>query len=89
LTTNRVERARTDAALTIISTRNAIHIEPLTAFSLAQRTVLPGQLFFVEIGASGPLLLHSAVTVVTGLERLAASEAGGLACDGIVGALAH
>jgi hypothetical protein len=89
LTTNRVERARTNAALTIISTRNANHIEPLTAFSLAHRTVLPGQLFFVETDASGPLLLHSAVTVVTGLERLAAIEAGGLACDGVLGALAH
>ena len=62
-------------ALTIISTRNANHIEPLTAFLLAHRTVLPGQLFFVETDASGPLLLHSAVTVVTGLERLAAIEA--------------
>jgi hypothetical protein len=89
LTTRRAERARTNSALTVISTRNANHIEPLTALSLAHRTVLPGQLFFVETEATGSLSLHGAVTVVTALERLTANEAEGSACDGVLGALAH
>ena len=33
--------------------------------------------------------LHSITTLVAGLEQLAATEAGGLACEGVLGTLAH
>jgi len=89
LRTNRAERMRTSAALTVVSTHNADHIEPITALSLAHRSVLPGQLYFIESQASGPLELHSITTLVTGLEQLATTEAGGLACEGALGTLAH
>jgi hypothetical protein len=89
LRTNRAERLRTSAALTVVSTHNANHIEPITALSLAHRSVLPGQLYFIESQASGPLALHSITTLVTGLEQVAATEAGGSACDGVLGILAH
>jgi hypothetical protein len=89
LRTNRAERMRTDAALTVVSTHNANHIEPITALSLAHRSVLPGQLYFIESQASGPLALHSITTLVAGLEQLAVTEAGGLACEGVLGTLAH
>jgi hypothetical protein len=89
LRTNRAERMRTNAALTIVSTHNGNHIEPITALSLAHRSVLPGQLYFVESQASGPLALHSITTLVAGLEQLAATEAGGLACEDVLGSLAH
>ena len=89
LRTNRAERMRASAALTVVSTHNANHIEPITALSLAHRLVLPGQLYFVESQVSGPLALHSITTLVAGLEQLAATEAGGLACEGVLGTLAH
>src|SRR5262249_21147042 len=89
LRTNRVERMRANAALTIVSTHNGNHIEPITALSLAHRSVLPGQLYFVESPASGPLALHSITTLVAGLEQLAATEAGGLACEDVLGSLAR
>jgi len=89
LRTNRAERMRTNAALTVVSTHNANHIEPITALSLAHRSVLPGQLYFIDSQASGPLALHSIKTLVAGLEHLAATEAGGLACEGVLGTLAH
>jgi hypothetical protein len=89
LRTNRAERMRTNAALTVVATHNANHIEPITALSLAHRSVLPGQLYFIESQASGPLALHSVTTLVAGLEQLVATEAGGLACEGVLGTLAH
>lgn len=89
LRTSRAERMRTSAALTVVSTHNANHIEPITALSLAHRSVLPGQLYFIESQASGPLALHSITTLFAGLEQLAATEAGGLACEGVLGTLAH
>jgi hypothetical protein len=89
LRTNRAERMRTNAALTVVSTHNANHIEPITALSLAHRSVLPGQLYFIESQASGPLVLHGITALVAGLEQLAATEAGGLACEGVLGTLAH
>jgi Lipase (class 3) len=89
LRTNRSERMRANGALTIVSTHNGNHIEPITALSLAHRSVLPGQLYFVESQASGPLALHSITTLVAGLEQLAATAAGGLACEDVLGSLAH
>ena len=87
--TNRAERMRTNAALTVVSTHSANHIEPITALSPAHRSVLPGQLYFIESQASGPLALHSMTTLVAGLEQLAATEAGGMACEDVLGTLAH
>jgi hypothetical protein len=89
LRTNGVQRMRMSAALTVVSTHNANHIEPITALSLAHRSVLPGQLYFIESQASGPLALHSITALVAGLEQLAATEAGGLACKGVLGTLVH
>jgi hypothetical protein len=87
--TNRAERRRMNAALTIVSTHNANHIEPISALSLAHRSVLPGQLYFIESQASGPLALHSITTLIVGLEQLAATQADGLACEGVLGTLVH
>jgi hypothetical protein len=89
LRTSRAERMRTSAAITVVSTHNANHIEPITALSLAHRSVLPGQLYFIESQELGPLALHSITTLYAGLERLAATEAGGWACEGVLGTLAH
>jgi hypothetical protein len=90
ISTSHAERTRTNAGLTVIATRNIGHIEPVTAIALARRSVLPGQLFFVETDdVSGSLALHSATTVVSGLEQLAATDAGGSSCEGVLGVLAH
>lgn len=89
LTTRRAERARTSEAVTVVSMRNAEHIEPITAMSLAHRTVLPGHLFILDAGVSGPLKLHSTTTIEATLERLQRTAAEGDACDSVLGMLAH
>lgn len=86
---SRVDRARANAALTIVSTRNAEHVEPLTSIALAHRTVLPGSVYFAETDASGSMALHRATTLVSALERLDATQARGHACDGVLGQLAR
>jgi hypothetical protein len=83
------DRARTNSAVTVISTRNARHIEPVTAISLAGRSVLPGHIFVLEARILRPSLLHSATTVVAALEEVASANAQGTACDGDLGELAH
>lgn len=88
-TTRSSERARTNAAVTVISTRSADHIEPVTAISLAGRSVLPGHIFVVETGAFDALTLHSAKTVVAALEHTASTDAEGSVCDGDLGVLAN
>lgn len=86
-TTGAADRARTNAALTVVSTRSDGHIEPVTALSLAGRSVLPGHIVVLEADADGPIALHSAATVVRALEQVEASGAGGSACDGHLGEL--
>ena len=82
------ERERTNAAVTVISARNWLRIEPVTALSLAGRSVLPGHIFVIQTGAFGPVL-HSAKTIVAALEHVAAADAGGTVCDGDIGVLAE
>jgi hypothetical protein len=89
LRTSRIDRKRTNSALTVVSTHNANHIEPFTALSLAHRSVLPGELYFIDSQVSGPLALHKMTTLLTGLEQIAANDAGGAACDGVLGSIAY
>lgn len=86
--TSRAARARTNAALTVISTRNEQYVEPVTAISLAGGSVLPGHVFVVQSDAPDPVALHGAAAVVKALEQVEASKAGGSACDGDLGVLA-
>src|SRR5258708_11287093 len=83
------DRARTDSAVTVISTRNARHIEPVTAISLAGRSVLPGHIFVLEARILRPSLLHSATTVVAALQHGASANPQGTTCDRDLGQLAH
>ncbi len=89
LLTSRAERARINAATTVVATRNPGHVDPLTAISLSHQSVVPGTLMFVESDATTPLALHSATRMVTGIERLAATQGEGTACEGVLGVLAH
>jgi Mbeg1-like len=82
------DRARTNAAVTVIATRSARHIEPVTAVSLAGRSVLPGHVYVIEAEALIAPVLHSASTVVTALERVNSENATGSVCDGDLGELA-
>jgi hypothetical protein len=86
--TSAADRARTGAALTVISTRNDRHIEPVTAISLAGRSVLPGHILVLDADALGPVSLHSAAAVVAALEQVEASGAAGDVCEGDLGGLA-
>src|SRR5262249_16103890 len=58
LRTSRADRMRTNSALTVVSTHNANHIEPITALSLAHRSVLPGALWRGPFGLTGGAVLH-------------------------------
>jgi hypothetical protein len=89
LRTSRADRMRTNSALTVVSAHNANHIEPITALSLAHRSVLPGKLYFIDSQASSPLELHSMATLLAGLEQIAATDARGSACEGVLGSLAY
>jgi hypothetical protein len=82
------DRARTSAAVTVVSTRNAKHIEPVTAISLAGRTVMPGRIFVVEVDEPNTATLHASSTVVAALEEVAATQADGEICEGDLGVLA-
>src|SRR5262245_14276150 len=86
---SRAERARTNAALNVVSTRNEHYVEPVTAISLAGGSVLPGHILVLEANALQPVALHSAATVVAALEEVEESNAGGSVCDGDLGVLAH
>lgn len=83
------ERVRTSASVTVVSTRNRTHIEPVTALSLAGRSVLPGHIFVLEANVFRPSRLHSATIVVAALEQATATGARGLACDGDIGEIAN
>ncbi len=86
--TSAADRERTNAAVTVVSIRNARHIEPVTAISLAGRSVLPGRILVVEVDEPNTATLHASKTVVAALERLAATQAGGEVCEGDLGVLA-
>jgi hypothetical protein len=83
------ERARTNAAVTVMSTRGWFRIEPVTALSLAGRSVLPGHIFVVRAGVLVSPMLHSAKTMVAAIERVASTHAAGTVCDGDLGILAN
>jgi hypothetical protein len=82
------ERARTNGALRVVSTRNERNIEPVTAISFAGGSVLPGHIFVLEADARGSVALHNVPAVVSALEQAETSNAGGSACDGDLGVLA-
>jgi hypothetical protein len=86
-TTGAADRARTSAAVTVVAIRNANHIEPVTAISLAGRSVLPGRILVVEVDDANSVTLHASTTVVAALEQVAATEAGGEVCEGDLGVL--
>jgi lipase (class 3) len=84
---NDADRARTSAALTVVSTRSDDHIEPVTAISFAGRSVLPGHILVLETDAKGPVALHGSSTVVKALEQVESSGASGEVCEGDLGEL--
>ena len=86
-TTGAADRARTGAAVTVVAIRNARRIEPVTAISLAGRSVLPGRIFVVEADEANPVTLHDSTTVVAALEQVAATQADGEVCEGDLGVL--
>jgi hypothetical protein len=86
-TTGAADRARTGAAVTVVAIRNEEHIEPVTALSLARRSVLPGRILVVEVDEANPVTLHDSRTVVAALEQIAANQAAGEVCEGYLGAL--
>ena len=86
-TTGAADRARTSAAVTVVAIRNDKHIEPVTAISLAGRSVLPGRILVVEVDEANSVTLHASTTVVAALEQVAATEAGGEVCEGDLGVL--
>jgi hypothetical protein len=83
------DRERTSAAVSVVSIRNARHIEPVTAISLAGRSVLPGRILVLEVDEGNTATLHAAKTVVSALEQVAATEAAGEVCEGDLGVLAE
>jgi hypothetical protein len=82
------DRARTNRAVRVVSTRNERQIEPLTAVSFSKGSVLPGHIFVLEADVRGSVALHNAPAVLSALEQAEASNAGGSACDGDLGVLA-
>jgi pimeloyl-ACP methyl ester carboxylesterase len=86
---NPAERERTNDAIIAIAVRDLFRIEPVTALSLAGRSVLPGHLFFVEAGTVLPQRLHSAETMVATLERAVSAKPDRIDCDANLGVLAH
>jgi hypothetical protein len=84
----RADRARTNGAVRVVSTRNERQIEPLTAVSFSKGSVLPGHIFVLEADVRGSVALHNAPTVLAALEQAKATNAGGSTCDGDLGVLA-
>jgi hypothetical protein len=83
------DRERTSAAVTVVAIRNEKHIEPVTAISLAGRSVLPGRILVLEVDEGNTGKLHASTTVVSALEHVAATEARGDVCEGDIGVLAE
>lgn len=82
-------KARVNAAVTVWSTRSSKQIEPITALSMAGRSVLPGHIFFAPIEIENERALHGPDAVVSALETLSSSQAAGNACDDDLGVLAR
>jgi fermentation-respiration switch protein FrsA (DUF1100 family) len=82
------ERARLNAATTAIATRNLDHIDPVTAVSMARRTVLPGMLIVLRSEARTLVALHGAVEVAHAMEE-ALRHPGEDDCDGVIAARAR
>lgn len=86
--TGAADQARTNAAVTVVAIRNEKHIEPVTAISLAGRSVLPGRILVLEVDEGNAATLHASETVVSALEAAAAAQAAGELCQGDIGVLA-
>lgn len=84
---NPATRARVNAHVTVVSLRNFWAIEPVTALSLAGRSVLPGHVFVLKSGVLRPAKLHTSMQLVSSLEQVAANNADGDVCDGYLGTL--
>ena len=78
-----IDRARINAATTVIATRNLDHIDPVTAVSLARRTVLPGTLIVLRSQAHTIVALHEAVEVTHAMEEVL-SHPREADCDGVI-----
>lgn len=89
LTKSHAERARISAAITVVSTRNGDHIEPVTTLSLARRSILPGDVFILDTPAKGAYSLHSETTLIAALDRLQAKQVSALPCEDELGVLAR
>jgi pimeloyl-ACP methyl ester carboxylesterase len=82
------ERARLNAATTAIATRNLDHIDPVTAVSMARRTILPGTLIVLRSEVRTLVALHEAVEVARAMEE-ALRHPRGHDCDGVIAARAR
>jgi pimeloyl-ACP methyl ester carboxylesterase len=87
--TSRSERERVNASVTAISLRNFWSIEPVTALSLAGRSILPGHVFVLSANAIRPAKLHTSTVMLEALERVSRERAAGSVCDGDLGVLAE
>lgn len=88
--TGRDARARVNSAVIVVSTRNEVQIEPITALSFAGRSVIPGHIFVVETpGVSNERTLHGPANIVSGLEALDSNGVAGPACEGDLGVIAR
>lgn len=84
---SRVDRDRTNAAVTVISLRNFWSIEPVSALSFAGRSILPGHIFVLRGNSIRPAKLHTATSVLDALQKVSDRHASGSACDGDVGVI--
>lgn len=83
------DRARMNADAVVFTTRNDVQIEPISGLSFAGRSVIPGHIVVVATDIVDERTLHGPVTVAAAMERLAATNVGGVACDGDIGVLAR
>jgi hypothetical protein len=81
------DRARMNADAVVFTTRNDVQIEPISALSFAGRSILPGHIVVVGTDVLDERSLHGPVTVAAAMERLAATNVGGTACEGDIGVL--
>ena len=89
ITTSAANKARVNAAVTVITTRNDVQIEPISALSFARRSVIPGHVFVIPSDEVNERVLHGPVAIVRALERLQSEQAGGAACEGDLGIIAR
>ena len=89
LKTSAADRNRMNADTVVFTTRNDLQIEPISALSFAGRSILPGHIVVVATDVVDERALHGPVTVAAAMERLAATNVGGSACDGDIGVIAR